>query len=78
MLEIFVASILSFLLGMAVGIAGYFYLTICKWESEVEAIFDRTCNKYQKKIDEKNKENERLHDTVVDLQVQLARKEKES
>ena len=76
MLEIFIAAVLAFLIGMAVGIAGYAYLTLYKWEEEVEAIFNRMCDKYQKKIDAKDKENERLHDTVLDLQVQLARKEK--
>lgn len=77
MLNIFVTAVLAFLFGMAVGIAGYCFTTLVAWEKEIEAIFQRMCDKYQKKIDAKDKENERLHDTVLNLQVQLARKEKE-
>lgn len=77
MLNVFVTAVLAFLFGMAVGIAGYCFTTLVAWEKEIEAIFQRMCDKYQKKIDAKDKENERLHDTVLNLQVQLARKEKE-
>lgn len=74
---IVITAVLAFLLGMGVGIAGYCFTTLVAWEKEIEAIFQRMCDKYQKKIDAKDKENERLHETILSLQVQLARKEKE-
>jgi hypothetical protein len=73
-----ITAVLAFLLGMAVGIAGYAYTTLFSWEKEVEAIFQRMCERYQKKIDNLNAENDRLHESVLSLQVQLARKEKRS
>lgn len=75
---IVIAAVLAFLLGMAVGIACYAFSTLVAWEKEIEAIFERMCNKYQKKLDNANAENSRLHETVLDLQVQLARKEKKA
>lgn len=78
MLEIFVTAVLAFLLGMAVGIAGYFLCTILRYEKEIEGIFDRMCQKYERKLTRKEEENRRLSDSLVDLQVRLARKEKRS
>ena len=75
---IVITAVLAFLLGMAVGIAGYTFTTLVAWEKEIEAIFERMCNKYQKKLDNANAENSRLHEAVLDLQVQLARKEKKA
>ncbi len=76
MLEIFVTAVLAFLLGMAVGIAGYFFCTILRYEKEIENIFDSMCQKYDRKLQRKEEENRRLSDSLVDLQVKLARKEK--
>ena len=73
--QIVIVSVLSFLLGLAVGIIGYSLTTIVAYEKEIEAIFNRMCMKYQKKLEYKEKENDRLHDTVLDLQVKLAKKE---
>jgi hypothetical protein len=79
MITVFVASVLAFLLGMAVGIAGYAFTTLVAWEKEIEGIFQRMCDKYQKKIDHQEAENCRLHEALVDLQVKLAKgKEKKS
>lgn len=76
---IVITAVLAFLLGMATGIAGYFFCTILRYEKEIEAIFQRMCDKYQKKIDYQETENCRLHDALVDLQVKLAKgKEKKS
>ena len=75
---IIVASVLSFLVGLAIGIAGFALTTLVAWEKEIEAIFQRMCDKYQKKLDYANAENSRLHATVLDLQVKLARKEKKT
>lgn len=78
MLNVFVTAVLAFLFGVAVGIAGYCFTTLVAWEKEIEAIFQRMCDKYQKKLDYANAENSRLHATVLDLQVKLARKEKKA
>lgn len=75
---IIITAVLAFLVGMAVGIAGYCFTTLVAWEKEIEAIFQRMCDKYQKKLDYANAENSRLHATVLDLQVKLARKEKKT
>ena len=75
---IIITAVLAFLLGMAVGIAIYFFSTIAAYEKEIEAIFQRTCDKYQKKINRASAENDLLHETIVDLQAKLARKEKKS
>ena len=71
---VFIAAVLAFLGGMAVGIAGYFFTTIAAYEKEVEAIFDRVVAKYEKMLEEKNQENRRLSASVRDLQVKLARR----
>lgn len=77
MLNVFVTAVLAFLGGMAVGIAGYFFTTIAAYEKEIEAIFDRVVAKYEKMLENKNRENRNLYDTVVDLQVKLAKAKKE-
>lgn len=77
MLNIFVTAVLAFLFGMGVGIAGYFFTTIAAYEKEIEAIFDRVVAKYEKMLENKNRENRNLYDTVVDLQVKLAKAKKE-
>ena len=71
---VFIAAVLAFLGGMAVGIAGYFFTTIAAYEKEVEAIFDRVVAKYEKMLEEKDQENRRLSASVRDLQVKLARR----
>lgn len=78
MLNVFVTAVLAFLFGMGVGIAGYFFTTIAAYEKEIEAIFDRVVAKYEKKIKRKEEENKRLHDSLMEAQVRLARKEKRS
>lgn len=77
MLNVFVTAVLAFLFGVAVGIAGYFFTTIAAYEKEIEAIFDRVVAKYEKMLENKNRENRNLYDTVVDLQVKLASIKKE-
>lgn len=77
MLNVFVTAVLAFLFGMAVGIAGYFFTTIAAYEKEIEAIFDRVVAKYEKMLENKNRENRNLYDTVVDLQVKLEKAKKE-
>lgn len=77
MLNVFVTAVLAFLFGVAVGIAGYFFTTIAAYEKEIEAIFDRVVAKYEKMLENKNRENRNLYDTVVDLQVKLAKAKKE-
>ncbi len=75
---IVIAAVLAFLLGMAVGIAGYFFCTILRYEKEIEDIFDSMCQKYERKLQRKEEENKRLHDSLMEAQVTLARKEKRS
>lgn len=75
---IVITAVLAFLLGMAVGIAGYFFCTILRYEKEIEGIFERMCQKYDRKLQSKEEENRRLSDSLVDLQVRLARKEKKA
>ena len=77
MLNVFVTAVLAFLFGMAVGIAGYCFTTLVAWEKEIEAIFDRVVAKYEKMLENKNRENRNLYDTVVDLQVKLAKENEE-
>ena len=72
--SIFVAVVLAFLVGVAVGIAGYFFTTIAAYEKEIEQIFESMCNKYENKLRIKEEENDRLHETIVNLQVQLAKR----
>lgn len=79
MLEaIVIAAVLAFLLGMAVGIAGYFFCTILRYEKEIENIFDSMCQKYDIKLARKEEKNRRLHDSLMEAQVRLARKEKKA
>lgn len=75
---IVVTAILAFLGGMAVGIAGYFFCTILRYEKEIEAIFDGMCEKYDRKLARKDEENRRLHESLVNVQARLARKEAEN
>lgn len=75
---IFITAVLAFLLGMAVGIAGYFFCTILRYKKEIEDIFERMCQKYERKLARKEEENRRLSDSLVEMQVRLARKEKKS
>lgn len=74
---IVITAVLAFLFGMGVGIAGYCFTTIAAYEKEIEAIFDRVVAKYEKMLENKNRENRNLYDTVVDLQVKLAKAKKE-
>lgn len=76
---IIITAVLAFLGGMAVGIAGYCFTTLVAWEKEIEAIFDRVVSKYEAKITRYKKENKRLHDSLMEAQVKLAkRKEAEN
>jgi hypothetical protein len=69
---IVITAVLAFLLGMAVGIAGYCFTTLVAWEKEIEAIFQRMCQKYERKLQRKEEENKRLHDSLMEAQVKLA------
>lgn len=69
---IIVASVLSFLVGLAIGIAVFALTTLVAWEKEIEAIFQRMCDKYEKKITRYKEENKRLHDSLMEAQVKLA------
>ena len=69
---IIITAVLAFLFGMAVGIAGYCFTTLVAWEKEIEAIFQRMCDKYEKKITRYKEENKRLHDSLMEAQVKLA------
>lgn len=75
---IIITAVLAFLLGMAVGIAGYCFTTLVAWEKEIEGIFERMSQKYERKLQRKEEENKRLHDSLMEAQVRLARKEKRS
>lgn len=75
---IVITAVLAFLGGMGVGIAGYAYTTLAAWEKEIEAIFERMCQKYENKLARKEEENRRLSDSLVEMQVRLARKEKKA
>lgn len=69
---IFVTAVLAFLVGMAVGIAGYFFTTIAAYEREIEDIFERMCLKYENKLKRKDDEIDRLHASLVSVQSKLA------
>lgn len=75
MTTIFIASVLAFLVGMAVGIAGYFFTTIAAYEKEITAIFDRMCGKYENIINKKENENRRILAAYRSLQRQIREKE---
>lgn len=72
---IIITAVLAFLLGMAVGIAGYCFSTMVAWEKEIETIFENMCLKYERKLARKEAENRRLHESLVNAQVRLAKKE---
>lgn len=79
-MEIIVAAVLAFLVGMAIGIAGCFFTTIARFEKEIEEIFETTFNKYKRKLNQKDEEikrkeeeNKRLHSSLVNLQIKLAK-----
>jgi H+/Cl- antiporter ClcA len=75
MITVFVASVLAFLLGMAVGIAGYAFTTLVAWEKEIEAIFERMCQRYKNTISHKESENRRILEAYRSLQRQIKEKE---
>ena len=75
---IVITAVLAFLLGMAVGIAGYCFSTMVAWEKEIETIFENMCLKDERKLARKEAENRRLSDSLVEMQVRLARKEKKN
>lgn len=65
---IVVTAVLAFLIGMAVGIAGYFFCTILRYEKEIEAIFDRVVERYENIISHKDKQNKRIYEAYRRLQ----------
>ena len=77
MITVFIASVLAFLAGMAVGIAGYFFTTIAAYEKEIEAIFNRMCVRYEVIIRRKESENKRIREAYRRLQEQMIHKEAE-
>ena len=62
---IIITAVLAFLLGMAVGIAGYCFTTLVAWENEIEDIFERMCHKYEAKLKAYREENDRLHGICI-------------
>ncbi len=72
---IVITAVLAFLLGMAVGIAGYAFTTLAAWEKEIEAIFERMCQRYKNTISHKESENRRILAAYRSLQRQIREKE---
>lgn len=58
--SIVIASVLAFLLGLAIGIAGYAFTAVSAIEKEILPIFDRLKSKYEDKISSLEFENKIL------------------
>lgn len=58
--SIVIASVLAFLLGLAVGIAGYAFTAVSAIEKEIVPIFDRLVRKYEDKVSSLEFENKIL------------------
>ena len=55
--SIVIASVLSFLLGLAVGIAGYAFTAVSAIEKEIVPIFERMCSRYKSELANRDLEN---------------------
>ena len=58
--SIVIASVLAFLLGLAIGIAGYAFTAVSAIDKEIVPIFDRLKSKYEDKISSLEFENKIL------------------
>jgi cell shape-determining protein MreC len=58
--SIIIASVLAFLLGLAIGIAGYAFTAVSAIEKEIVPIFDRLVRKYEDKVSSLEFENKVL------------------
>ena len=58
--SIIIAAVLAFLLGLAIGIAGYAFTAVSAIEKEIVPIFDRLARKYEDKVSSLEFENKIL------------------
>lgn len=58
--SIIIAAVLAFLLGMAVGIAGYAFTAVSAIEKEIVPIFERLVQRYEDKVSSLEFENKIL------------------
>ncbi len=58
--SIVIASVLAFLLGLAVGIAGYAFTAVSAIEKEIVPIFERLVQRYEDKVSSLEFENKIL------------------
>lgn len=71
-------AVIFFLIGMATGIIVYCYTSVIRYEKDIEVILERINKEHQKELNRKEEENKRLHDSLMEAQVKLARKEKKN
>lgn len=71
-----VVAVIFFLMGMATGIIVYCYTSVIRYEKDIEVILERINKEHQKELNRKEEENRRLYDSVLDMQVKLAKKGK--
>ena len=69
-----VVAAIFFLMGMATGIIVYCYTSVIRYEKDIEVILERINKEHQKELNRKEEENKRLYDSVLDMQVKLAKK----
>lgn len=67
-------AVIFFLIGMATGIIVYCYTSVIRYEKDIEVILERINKEHQKELNKKEEENRRLYDSVLDMQVKLAKK----
>lgn len=67
-------AVIFFLIGMATGIIVYCYTSVIRYEKDIEVILKRINKEHQKELNRKEEENRRLYDSVLDMQVKLAKK----
>lgn len=67
-------AVIFFLIGMATGIIVYCYTSVIRYEKDIEVILERINKEHQKELNRKEEENRRLYDSVLDMQVKLAKK----
>lgn len=58
--SIIIAFVLAFLLGLAIGIAGYAFTAVSAIEKEIVPIFDRLVQRYEDKVSSLEFENKIL------------------
>jgi hypothetical protein len=67
-----VVAVIFFLIGMATGIIVYCYTSVIRYEKDIEVILERINKEHQEKLNRKEEENKRLHDSLMEAQVKLA------